>query len=187
MATDTPFIGLERPSKGEYNDEWHLPVNRNWKAIDDNAVGAGTQANRPEPETEGRKYVSIDESVLYYDNGSSWDSIAGRDLKGDDLMDGTTTIWDATNQHVPGDAVEDVFVLNTGDTINGDLDFGGSGGLLNLLNTDFEPRSSAPSHSVGRIVLSDGTDFDPDSDGTAELLISDGSAWTEIVDLGTSL
>lgn len=187
MADNTPFIGLERPSKGEYNDEWHLPVNRNWKAIDDNAVGAGTQSNRPASGTEGRKYIATDESVLYYDDGSAWDAVAGRDLKGDDLVDGATTIWDTSSQHVPGNSVEDVFVRNTGDTISGDLDFGGSGGLLNALNTDYDPWASAPSHSTGRVVLSDGTNFDPDADGTAELLISDGSAWIEIVDLGTSL
>lgn len=187
MAENTPFIGLERPSKGEYDGEWHLPVNRNWKAIDDNAVGAGTQANRPEPGTEGRKYVSTDNSVIYYDNGSSWDSVAGRNLDGDDLTDGTTTIWDATNQHIPGGAVEDVFVRNSGDTIGGDLNFGGSGGLLNLLNTDFEPLSSAPTHVAGRVVLTDGVNFDPDVDSSAELVVSDGTNWVEIVDLGTSL
>jgi hypothetical protein len=37
------------------------------------------------------------------------------------------------------------------------------------------------------MVIADGTNWDPDGDGNAEMVIYNGSTWLEIVDLGTSL
>ena len=51
----------------------------------------------------------------------------------------------------------------------------------------FDPRSSPPTHEPGRVALSDGNGWDPDGDGTAELVISNGSEWVEIQDLDTAL
>lgn len=51
---------------------------------------------------------------------------------------------------------------------------------------DLAPQSSAPPHKQGRIALAD-ADWDPDADGAAELVISDGVDWYEIVDFGGTL
>jgi len=47
---------------------------------------------------------------------------------------------------------------------------------------NFRERDSAPPHSAGRMVLASPT-WDPDGDGNGELVMSDGSAWNEVVDL----
>jgi len=47
---------------------------------------------------------------------------------------------------------------------------------------DLEALDSAPSHSAGRLALASPT-WDPDGDGNGELVMSDGSAWQEVVDL----
>ena len=52
---------------------------------------------------------------------------------------------------------------------------------------DLDPLTAAPSHENGRIALADGANWDPDGDGAAELVISDGAAWIEIVDFGATL
>jgi len=44
------------------------------------------------------------------------------------------------------------------------------------------PFDSAPAHEVGKMVLASPT-WDPDGDGNGELVMSDGSAWQEVVDL----
>ena len=41
---------------------------------------------------------------------------------------------------------------------------------------------SAPDHEVGRLVLASPA-WDPDGDGNGELVMSDGTAWNEVVDL----
>lgn len=38
-STFTPNIGLEQPSNGSYNDDWDIPVNADWAAIDNVAGG----------------------------------------------------------------------------------------------------------------------------------------------------
>ena len=62
--------------------------------------------------------------------------------------------------------------------------FGGR--ITDANHVGLDPRSSQPAHSPGRVALSDGDDWDPDNDGTAELVISNGSEWLEIRDLETA-
>jgi len=47
--------------------------------------------------------------------------------------------------------------------------------------------SEPPSPSIGDVALADGTNWDPDGDGTAETVIYNGTEWIEDTDLDTSL
>ncbi len=51
----------------------------------------------------------------------------------------------------------------------------------------YEPRASPPEHRPGRTAVADGTNWDPDGDGTGELVISNGDRWIEITDLDVAL
>lgn len=61
--------------------------------------------------------------------------------------------------------------------------FGGS--FTDVEHLDLTPQGTPPAHETGRIALSNGEGWDPDTDGTAELVISTGEEWIEIQDLGT--
>jgi len=65
------------------------------------------------------------------------------------------------------------------DAVNGVnlLQFIKNEGMVHALALD-----SAPAHEVGKMVLASPT-WDPDGDGNGELVMSDGSAWQEVVDL----
>jgi len=52
----------------------------------------------------------------------------------------------------------------------------------------YPPLSAAPSNpSAGQTALADGTNWDPDSDGDAEIVVYNGTSWVEDTDLGTAL
>lgn len=166
MAGTTPNHFLETPSTGEYEDEWGKILNSNFEEVDLKMIIRGPLADRPPAGTEGRLFLATDEGNVYYDTGSSWGIVAGRDLDGRDFTDGAEVIWDASEGHIPSSAVEDTLGVDT---------------------TDYVPLSSEPAHNAGRVALSDGTGWDPDGDGSAELVISDGNSWNEITDLGETL
>lgn len=51
---------------------------------------------------------------------------------------------------------------------------------------DYAALDSSPGHKTGRVALAS-ANWDPDADGAAEFVISDGGAWNEIVDFGGTL
>lgn len=177
------------PNKGEYDDDWHVPLNENFRMIDEDMPIRGVDRSRPGAGTKGRLYVATDSEVIYHDTGGEWNAIAGHDLKGSDLIDTTngTRLYNGSTGQLSQDVVDDSFLDQNGDVVRGNLDFRGDNGLLGLANTDMEPRRSPPENVPGRICLTDGDGFDPDSDGTAKLVVGTGDEWKEIVDLGVQL
>ncbi|MCO8243596.1 hypothetical protein [Haladaptatus sp. AB643] len=79
-------------------------------------------------------------------------------------VDGSTRKWPAATQQ----------------TFEGER-YGGS--YRDASYFEFEPRSAAPEHRLGRVALADGRSWDPDSDGHPELVISNGTEWIELTDL----
>lgn len=183
----TPNHNLNVPATGEYEDAWGPIVNDNFEVIDERMVLRDTIANRPSAGTSGRLFLAEDEEVVYLDDGSSWDAVLGRDLAGDDLVDDGDVLYDASAGHFQNEYVEATQNFSSGDTLSGFPLSLESDTDTTVDAFDYTPQSSAPSHQAGRTALTDGTNWDPDGDTNAELVISDGSSWIEIVDLATSL
>lgn len=177
------------PNKGAYDGEWYKPLNENFRMIDEDMPMRGVERSRPGAGDIGRLYVATDSEVIYHDTGDGWNAVAGHDLQGSDLIDSEngTRIYNGSTGQISQDIVDDSFIDQQGDVVLGDLNFRGDHGLLELANADMDPLSSDPGHAVGRIVLTDGDGFDPDGDGTAELVVSNGVEWKEIVDMSRSL
>lgn len=181
--------GYNVPEQGSYDDQWHIPLNENFRMLDVDVVLRGLDSQKPGAGQEGRIYNAIDTNVVYHDTGTEWDAIAGHDLQGNDLRDSQhgTLIYNGTTGQLSQDLIDDSVMAKGGTTTGGDLDFESQYGVANLANANFDPVSSEPAHDAGNVVLADGTNWDPDGDGSAELVISTGSHWKELIDFGVSL
>lgn len=57
------------------------------RSLDNEVIAKDTLANRPAAGTTGRWFLATDEMVLYYDDGSSWVTIIGQDMKNNPIED----------------------------------------------------------------------------------------------------
>lgn len=180
--------GYNVPTKGSYDGEWHIPLNENFRMLDKDVVMRGLDNSKPGPGQQGRIYIAHDTQVVYHDTGSAWAVIAGHDLQGNDLIDSTngTKIYNGSTGQLSDDLVDGTYLSKDGGRMDGDITMSDNG-LLELGNTDMTPLTTEPAHKAGRVVLTDGAQWDPDGDGNAELVISTGGHWKEIIDLGVSL
>lgn len=63
-----------RPKKG--TEEWHQPLNSNFRNLDIDVEHRGEDANRDTVDpVEGAKYLSTDTGDIYIGTGSSWDHL----------------------------------------------------------------------------------------------------------------
>jgi hypothetical protein len=85
MTTNTDNHEWPVPEDGQ---EPYLTANGEWRtwgddlqetlfALDEAVVLKGTKSERPAAGTEGRWYLAYDEPVIYYDDGSAWQTVAG--------------------------------------------------------------------------------------------------------------
>lgn len=73
QTTNHDFTKLAKDETG-----WERKKNGDWDDLDRRLILKGTKAKRPAASTQGRWYLATDERTLYYDDGSAWQSIAGR-------------------------------------------------------------------------------------------------------------
>ncbi|QLG29983.1 hypothetical protein HUG10_20465 (plasmid) [Halorarum halophilum] len=91
------------------------------------SVAAGTE------ESMAFRFNATDVLKLYTESDGSGgiqntaiQALVPLDMSSTDLVDGATTIWDASAGHVPAASVEDAWVDVGGDTMSGDLNLGGN-------------------------------------------------------------
>jgi len=93
----TDYHEFRKPEFGA--KEYHDYITANIDEFDARIVKKGTTADRPTAGTENRWYLATDEPAIYYDDGSAWQLVAGRDASGETMSadeflataDGSTT------------------------------------------------------------------------------------------------
>lgn len=136
MPEFTDYNNFELPEPFNVNErnQWGRILNDALDEIDDKVIRSGTIEERPQASDVGRLYLDNDSGTLYRDNGSTWQRFGSQT----DLLDSgakisvnpnTINFSDSLSVTQSGSRsaeidVEDDFIFNSGDTMEGVLDMG---------------------------------------------------------------
>lgn len=163
MPEFTDYQNLELPEPFNVNErnQWGRILNDALDEIDDKLIRSGPLTDRPEAQVEGRLFLDTNSGTLYRDDGNTWqqfgsqtniqESQATRSVNPNVInFDRGFTVTEPTFRTAKID-IEDIFIENSGDTMEGVLDMG-SNDLVDAAQTIWDTSAQeVPDSALGQI------------------------------------